>query len=127
MIVLATDAPLNSRQLQRLCVRTTAGLARTGSVLDHASGDFAIAFSTTYRVEHEPEALVVSLPLVVDEARLMQELFPAVAECVEEAVLNALWRATTVVGRDGHALHALPLEAVASLLGDRASWGEAGR
>ena len=127
MIVLATDAPLSSRQLQRLCVRAAAGLARTGSVYDHGSGDFVIAFSTAYSIDHEPEAPVVARPLLIDEGGLMRRLFPAVAECVEEAVLNALWRATRVAGRDGHTLHALPLEGLVELLGDRASWDEAGR
>jgi D-aminopeptidase len=68
-------------------------------------------------VEHEPKALIADRPFLVDEARLMELLFPAVVESVEEAVLNALWRARTVVGRDGHTLHALPLAEVAKLIG----------
>jgi D-aminopeptidase len=127
MIVLATDAPLSSRQLRRLCVRAAAGLARTGSVYDHGSGDFVIAFSTTCRLEHEPQALIMNRPFLADEAKLMRWLFPAAAECVEEAVLNALWQARTVVGRDGHTLHALPLDQVAELVDLRDCSGEGDR
>jgi D-aminopeptidase len=116
MVVLATDAPLTARQLHRLCARAGAGLARTGSVYDHGSGDFVIGFSTAYRVPHEPRALVAECPVLIDEARVMPHAFAAVAESVEEAVLNALWRAETVVGRDGHTRHALPLADVAQVI-----------
>lgn len=123
MIVLATDAPLSSRQLQRLCVRAAAGLARTGAVYDHGSGDFVIAFSTACRFPHEPARSIMEYPLLIDEARLMNRLFPAIVESVEEAILNALWRASTVVGRDGHTRHALPLEDVARMVGVRGGPG----
>jgi D-aminopeptidase len=113
MIVLATDAPMTARQLQRLCRRAAVGLARTGSVFDHGSGDFVIAFSTANRVAHEPDALIETRPVLIDEAEVMRHAFPAVVEAVEEAVLNALWRAETVVGRDGQTRQALPLDDVA--------------
>lgn len=116
MIVLATDAPLTSRQLRRLCVRTAAGLARTGTVLDHGSGDFVIAFTTAYRVDHAPDGLLTHHVALADERRAMHGLLPAVVESVEEAVLNSLCRAETVVGRDGHVRHALPLEQVVGLV-----------
>jgi len=113
MVVLATDAPMTARQLHRLCVRAGAGLARTGSVHGHGSGDFVIGFSTTCRLAHHPDAIVRDCPVVIDEARVMQGCFSAVVESVEEAVLNTLWRAQTMVGRDGHVRQALPLEDVA--------------
>ncbi|MFO7742522.1 MAG: P1 family peptidase [Anaerolineae bacterium] len=116
MIVLATDAPLSSRQLRRLCVRAAVGLARVGSAHDHGSGDFVIAFSTHAFIDHEPRRLVASRTVLADEGRGMGRLFSAVAESVEEAVLNSLWRAETVVGRDGHTRYALPLEDVAELI-----------
>ena len=119
MIVLATDALLNARQLRRLCVRTSAGLARTGSVHDHGSGDFVIAFSTAHRIDHEPSMLVAEGPMLLDEGSVMRGLFSAVVESVEEAVLNSLWRAETVVGRDGHTRHALPRAEVIELVGGR--------
>jgi len=116
MVILATDAPLSERQLRRLCVRAAAGLARTGSHYGHGSGDFVIAFSTAWRVEHDPAALTKVQTVLADEGRAMGWLFPAVVESVEEAVLNSLFRAETVVGRDGHMRHALPVEEVAALV-----------
>ncbi len=127
MVVLATDAPLDARQLWRLCVRAGAGLARTGSYHGHGSGDFVIAFSTAILVPHSPPALVMTQPVVTDEGKAMFRLFPAVIECVEEAVLNSLFRAETMAGRDGHTIHALPVERVVDLWqgGRRARLGEA--
>lgn len=116
MIVLATDAPLTERQLRRLCVRAAAGLARTGSHYGHGSGDFVIAFSTGWVVEHEPGAFTAQQTVLADEGRAMAWLFPAVAESVEEAVLNSLFRAETMVGRDGHVRHALPVDEVVDLV-----------
>ena len=116
MVILATDAPLSERQLRRLCVRAAAGLARTGSHYSHGSGDFVVAFSTAWRVEHEPASLTTTQTVLADEAKVMAWLFPAVVESVEEAILNSLFRAETVVGRDGHVRHALPVEEVAALV-----------
>ncbi len=116
MIVMATDAPLSERQLHRLCVRAAAGLARTGSYYGHGSGDFVIAFSTGWPVEHEPAALTASQIVVADEERVLGYLFHAVVEGVEEAILNSLFRAETVVGRDGHVRHALPIDRVVEIV-----------
>lgn len=116
MIVLATDAPLTSRQLRRLCVRAAAGLARTGSNYGHGSGDFVIAFSTAHRIPHQPRSLTTTETVLADEGRAMYWLFPAVVESVEEAVLNSMFRAETVVGRDVHTRHSLPVEKVKALV-----------
>lgn len=116
MIVLATDGPLSSRQLRRLCVRAAAALARVGSHLGHGSGDFVIAFSTAQRIPHESAGLTRIETVLSDEGRAMAWLFPAVVESVEEAVLNSLCRAETVTGRDDHVRHALPLDRVAALV-----------
>ncbi len=116
MIVLATDAPLDSRQLKRIAIRASAGLARLGSVLGHESGDFVIAFSTAGRVLHTPTELVGPEVLVRDEPRAMQYLFPAVVESVEEAVLNSMTMAETVTGRDDHVRYALPLDRLTALV-----------
>lgn len=116
MVVLATDAPLNSRQLRRICVRAAAGLAWTGSHYGHGSGDFVIAFSTADRIEWRPKSLTSTRTVLADEPRVIEMLFRAVAESVEEAVLNSLCRAETVVGRDGNTRYALPLDEVTALV-----------
>jgi D-aminopeptidase len=116
MIVLATDAPLSSRQLGRLCVRAAAGLARTGGYLTHGSGDFVIAFSTTVRLPHRPASLTTLQTVLVDEAPVLNGLFQAVIESVEESVLNSLTCAETVLGRDNHLAQALPLDQLQDLL-----------
>jgi D-aminopeptidase len=112
MIVLATDAPLESRQLQRLASRAGTGLARTGSFFGAESGDFVAAFSTAYRILRGQPEMVVSRSSLGSEARIMDGLFRAVAECVEEAVLDSLFCAETVIGRDGHMGVALPVDEV---------------
>jgi D-aminopeptidase len=116
MIVLATDAPLSARQLRRLCVRAAAGLVRTGSHHGHGSGDFVIAFSTSTRIEHTPTSITATQTVLADEPKAMAWLFPAVVESVEEAVLNSLTQAKTVVGRDGNTRHALPLGVVTEMV-----------
>jgi D-aminopeptidase len=116
MVVLATDAPLTSRQLRRLCARAAAGLARTGSKYGHGSGDFVVAFSTAHRIPHKSAWLTTTQTVLADEGKAMYWLFPVVVESVEEAVLNSLFRAETVVGRDGHTRHGLPTEEVVALV-----------
>lgn len=100
IIVLATNAPLDTRQLRRLSLRAAAGLARTGSVYGHGSGDIVIAFSTAYRIPFEAS---VPMPAVamLHETRL-DPFFQAAAEATEQAIIHALWAATPVRGRDGH-------------------------
>lgn len=120
MVVLATDAPLDSRQLQRLCVRAGAGLARTGSHIGHGSGDFVIAFSTARRIHHWPQQLTETATVLADEGRAMAGLFPAVIEAVEEAVLNSLCAAVTTEGRDGHVRYALPVQSLSNGESNRA-------
>ncbi len=121
MVVLATDAPLTARQLHRLCVRAGAGIARTGSHFGHGSGDFVIAFSTAHRIQHWPPGLTGPVPALADEPRAMRGLFSGVVEAVEEAILNSLFAAETMVGRDGHVRYALPLEEIVERLG-RPRW-----
>jgi D-aminopeptidase len=100
IMVLATDAPLDSRQLRRLSVRTGAGLARTGSFFGHGSGDIALAFSTAYTVPQDPAAPMPAVAMVHES--MLDPLFQAAAEATEQAILNGLWHAETVAGRDGH-------------------------
>jgi D-aminopeptidase len=116
IIVLATDAPLDSRQLGRIARRSPLGLARTGSLGGHGSGDLAIAFSTANRIAHEASGPTRSVTVLDEGHPIMDDLFRAVVETVEEAVINALWAARPIEGRDGHRRDALPHETVLALL-----------
>lgn len=100
IMLLATDAPLDARQLRRLALRAGAGLARTGSVFGHGSGDIALAFSTAYTLPHLPERPMPALA-ILHETRL-DPLFHAAADSSEQAIIHALWHAEPVRGRDGH-------------------------
>jgi D-aminopeptidase len=114
VIVLATDAPLSSRQLGRVARRAFHGLARLGSYSGNGSGDISLAFSTSSRVPHDAPAE----PLV--ERRLhdgaLNPLFLAAVEATEEAIVDSLFTATTVVGRDGNTSLELPVAEVVDIL-----------
>ncbi|WP_439682665.1 D-AMINO PEPTIDASE, DmpA family [Cupriavidus oxalaticus] len=105
IMVVATDAPLDARQLRRLSLRAGAGLARTGSVFGHGSGDIALAFSTAYTVPHQADRAMPAVAMLHET--LLDPLFRAAADSVEQAIVHALWHAATVQGRDGHARRAL--------------------
>jgi D-aminopeptidase len=117
IIVVATDAPLDSRQLTRLGRRALAGLARTGSSMTNGSGDYVIAFSTrvtrTVRSPADPPSLTDTVLVVTNDA--MSPLFQAVIEATEEAVYNSLLRAETVRGYRG-TVPALPLDSTLVIL-----------
>ena len=111
VMVMATDAPLDFRQLGRVARRCGAGLARTGSIYGNTSGDFVIAFSTANKVPHEASGLSRTIEVINEESVTpINALFQAAAEATEEAIVNSLFKATTVIGRDGNTRHALPLE-----------------
>ncbi len=116
VIVLATDAPLDSHQLGRVARRAGFGLARTGSVAGHYSGDFVIAFSTGVKYRQDGEILPVTSFLRDDKIDI---LFEAAAEATEEAIINALFAAGPMTGRDGHRVSALPVKEVLALLHKR--------
>ncbi len=116
MIIIATDAPLDSRQLGRLCHRAAFGLSRTGSTLHGGSGDFVIAFSTAYRIPDRATATVFNRPYLANEQTVIGRLGLAVIESVEEAILNSMLMAETVVGRDGNTRHQLPAERVVEIV-----------
>jgi len=105
IMLIATDAPLDARQLRRLALRTSAGLARTGSVFGHGSGDIALAFSTAYTVPQQNRRPMPALAMLHDE--LTDPLFQAVADSTEQAIVHALWRARAVTGCNGHCRAAL--------------------
>ena len=112
MIVLAIDAPLSPRNLERMAKRAMLGLARTGSYSSNGSGDFVIAFSTQNRRTGEP----VPRPDSLLPNNRMSPLFLATVESVEEAVYNALTTATTVTGHEGRTQKALPLDRLRTIL-----------
>jgi D-aminopeptidase len=116
MMIVATDAPLDSRQLGRISRRAALGLARTGSPAGHGSGDFVIAFSNGNTIPHRASDAILDLKALSETGTAINELFQATVEAVEEAILNALCQAETVVGRDGNVREALPLDRVVEIL-----------
>lgn len=109
MMIVATDAPLDARLLNRLARRALVGLARTGSVMSNGSGDYVIAFGTAPECRRKRDAKVHQVAELSNEA--MTPLFQAAAEATEEAILNSLFRATTVEGHRRTA-RALPINLV---------------
>ena len=105
-MVIGTNAPVDSRQLGRICRRAALGLARAGGTASHSSGDFIIAFSNS--IDH----------VKADDADLTP-LFIGAIESTEEAVVNSVLRAETMVGRDGNTRHEIPIEQVKELLSER--------
>jgi D-aminopeptidase len=122
-MIVATDAPMIDRQLGRLARRAVLGLARTGSNGGHGSGDVVLALSTAASVRRPYDASGWTLPVEIvaedgpgGSSGAMDALFQATVEATEEAILNALFRATTVVGRDGHRREAIPIDRVIQIM-----------
>lgn len=117
IIIIATDAPIDHRNLQRLAARSMMGLARTGAAGSNGSGDYAIAFSTAPELRVRMVAnggnSKSSVTLLANDA--MSPLFLGVIEATEEAIYNSLFRATTMSGR-GHTVEALPLDRTLEIL-----------
>jgi D-aminopeptidase len=107
MMIIATDAPVDARELRRMAARTIFGLARTGSSGSNGSGDYGIAFSTQRSTQGNPAKLLTN-----DE---LSPLFLAVIEATEEAIYNSLLRAVTVTG-NGHTVQALPIDRTLEIL-----------
>lgn len=111
IIVIATDAPLDHRQLYRVAARSMSGLARTGSSMTNGSGDYAIAFSTATRISADEK--IRSVKVLGNDA--MSPLFQAVIETTEEAILNSMFKAVDMTG-NGNTVNALPLEKVREIM-----------
>lgn len=105
IVVAATDIPLCERQLGRIAKRALIGLARTGSQIDSGSGEIVLAFSTANRISHYGSA-TIDLIQRLNEERL-NDVFRAVAECTEEAILNSMLMAATTSGIGGHVAFSL--------------------
>lgn len=115
MIVLATDAPMDARNLKRLAARAVLGLARTGSAASNGSGDYAVAFSTAQQVRMHAfdKSLTRRIETITNDA--MSPLFLAAIEATEEAIYNSMFRATTTRG-NGHTVDALPIDRTVEIL-----------
>ncbi len=116
MIVVATDAPILARNLERLAKRAIIGLGRTGGIASNGSGDYVIAFSTfsENRVPYAPDQPVGTARVLHNDA--MSPLFLAVIEATEEAIINSLFAAETMEGRDKHVIKELPVKEVLKLI-----------
>ncbi|MDQ3009289.1 MAG: P1 family peptidase [Acidobacteriota bacterium] len=114
IMVVATDAPMDHRNLRRLAQRAMMGLARTGSSSSNGSGDYVIAFSTAKQNRIRASETLRNTQTLGNDA--MSPLFQAVIEATEEAIYNSLLCATTVTGRDGNRVEALPIEKTAEIL-----------
>jgi D-aminopeptidase len=119
MIVVATDAPLRSRNLERLAKRAMLGLGKTGGIESNGSGDYAIAFSTSDAVRVPHESKTPLQPMTVVRNDDMSPLFMAAIEATEEAILNSLFHAETTTGRDHHRIDALPVDKVLQIMRQR--------
>jgi len=115
IIVIATDAPVEARNLKRIAARAMLGLGRTGAAGSNGSGDYVIAFSTAaqVRIRSEEKASPRHIEVLTNDS--MSPLFLAVIEASEEAVYNSLLRATTITGR-GHTVEALPIDRTTAIL-----------
>jgi D-aminopeptidase len=116
MMVVATDAPLDSRSLERLAKRAFMGLAKTGGIASNGSGDYVIAFSTaaSLRIPHQSKPGLQRMEILSNEQ--VSPLFMAAIEATEEAIINSLFAGETTIGKHGHQVQALPLEKVIPLL-----------
>lgn len=116
MIVVATDAPLDARNLERIAKRAMLGLAKTGGIVSNGSGDYVIAFSTdaALRIPYATTSKTLSAPILRNEE--MSPLFMATIEATEEAIINSLFVAETMQGREDHKIEALPLDRVIKLM-----------
>ncbi len=116
MIVVATDAPLDARNLERLAKRAFIGLGKTGGIASNGSGDYVIAFSTdtTLRIMHDSKNDFQQGLVLRNDA--VSPLFMAAIEATEEAILNSLFVAETMKGKNGRVIEALPLEKVIPIL-----------
>ena len=116
MILVATDAPLDSRNLERLAKRAFMGLARSGGIASNGSGDYVIAFSTdaSLRVAHQTKETKQTVSLLRNDET--SPLFMAAIEATEEAIINSLLAAKTMKGKGGRVVEALPLDKVTAIL-----------
>ncbi len=116
MMVVATNAPLDARNLERLAMRAFMGLAKTGGIASNGSGDYVIAFSadTAVRIPHQSTGGLQKTALMPNDA--VSPLFMAAIEATEEAIINSLFMAQTMKGKEGRTVEALPMDKVLNIL-----------
>lgn len=116
MIIVATDAPLDSRNLERLAKRAFMGLAKTGGIASNGSGDYVIAFSTdtSIRIAYNAKEPLQTVSLLLNDET--SPLFMATIEATEEAIINSLFAANAMKGKGGRVVDALPVETVLAII-----------
>ena len=119
MIIVATDAPLDARNLERLAKRAFVGIGKTGGIISNGSGDYVIAFSTheSQIAPHQSQEKTQNIEQLRNDE--MSPLFMAAIESTEEAIINSLFKAETLTGAGNSQIEALPIEAVLELLNKR--------
>lgn len=119
MVIVATDAPLDSRNLERLAKRALLGIARGGGYYSNSSGDYAIAFSTApkNRIPHRSKQRIFSGEFLANQA--VSPLFMAAAEATEEAILNSMFQSPSMTGRNGNRAPSIPLDKIKSMMEGR--------
>lgn len=118
IIVVATDAPVNERQLKRLAKRAAIGLGRTGSSIHNGSGDIIIAFSNAYTIPHTSDSSTMTQTILRDDAQVMNKLFQATIQATEEAVYQSLLHAETTTGRHGRTVERWPIPTLTNKTGE---------
>jgi D-aminopeptidase len=116
MIVVITNAPLSSRNLERVAKRAIMGLAKTGGIASNGSGDYVIALSTAKSnlIPYSGKSIFYERTVLRNSA--MTPIFQATIEATEEAIINSLFAASTMVGRNGHKIKALPIDKVIEIM-----------
>lgn len=114
IVVIATDAPLLSSQLVRICKRAALGIGRVGSFAAHGSGEILVAFSTANKVPRVTSRMTAAIEVLLDDA--CDGLYEAIVECTEEAIVNSLCMADEMRGPIGHVAPALPLDRLTQIL-----------
>lgn len=116
MIIVATDAPVDNRNLNRLAKRAFMGLAKTGGIAHNGSGDYVIAFSTdsSLRIQHSATEAKKTISVLTNDA--MSPLFMAAIEATEEAILNSLFAAKTTTGFNGSKVESIPIGTIQGLI-----------
>lgn len=117
IVVGGTDIPLTHRQLNRIAKRAGIGIARTGGRCSHGSGEVVLFFSNANRIPKDAQNDIRTIEMLREDKKIMDLVFDAMIDGVEEAIIDSLFTAETVKGKDGKVMHALPVERLVSEYG----------